>query len=97
MADHGPIEYATATGNDMAQHQATYHMFVQLAYVATLFLSSVVIALAIGGTTGHWLVSFAILVFSAIIAVHGFATGARVPSAVMVIVSLLALGASAAG
>jgi hypothetical protein len=96
MADHGPVEYATATGNDMAQHQATYQMFVQLAYVATLFLGCVVIALAIGGTTGHWLVSFAILVFAAIIAVHGFATGARTPSAVMVIVSLVALALSAA-
>jgi len=96
MADHGPLEYATAPGNDLAQHQTTYTMFVQLAYVATLFLSSVVIALAIGGTTGHWLVSFAILVFAAIVAVHGFATGARLPSALMVIASILALGLTAA-
>jgi Bacterial aa3 type cytochrome c oxidase subunit IV len=96
MADHGPVEYATARGNDLAQHQTTYAMFVQLAYVATLFLSCVLLALAIGGTTGHWPISFAILIFAAIIAVHGFATGARLPSALMVIISIVLLGLAAA-
>jgi hypothetical protein len=97
MADHGSVEYATATGNDLAEHQATYKNFVQLAYVATLHLASVVIALAIGGTTGHWLVSLAILVFATIIAVHGLASGAREPSVVMVIISVILLGLSASG
>jgi Bacterial aa3 type cytochrome c oxidase subunit IV len=30
MADHGEVEYATATGNDYAEHEATYHFFLKL-------------------------------------------------------------------
>ncbi len=31
MADHGEVEYATATGNDYAEHERTYAMFLNLA------------------------------------------------------------------
>ena len=30
MADHGELEYATATGNDYASHEQTYQNFVTL-------------------------------------------------------------------
>lgn len=30
MADHGALELEPATGNDYAQHEATYHGFVRL-------------------------------------------------------------------
>jgi hypothetical protein len=30
MADHGELEYATATGNDYAAHEQTYRNFVNL-------------------------------------------------------------------
>jgi hypothetical protein len=30
MADHGEVAYATATGNDYAEHESTYHFFLQL-------------------------------------------------------------------
>ena len=30
MADHGEVEYATADGNDYAEHEATYAMFLAL-------------------------------------------------------------------
>ena len=30
MADHGEVEYAAATGNDYAEHEATYRMFLRL-------------------------------------------------------------------
>lgn len=30
MADHGEVEYATATGNDYAEHEGTYRLFVKL-------------------------------------------------------------------
>jgi hypothetical protein len=97
MADHGQVEYATATGNDLAEHQATYKAFCQLAYVGTLHLASIVIGLAIGGTTGHWLLAITIFAVATIVAIHGLATGARGPSGVMVIISLLCLGLAAAG
>src|SRR5205085_1939056 len=30
MADHGEVEYATADGNDYAEHEGTYHLFLTL-------------------------------------------------------------------
>jgi len=33
MADHGGVEYATASGNDYAEHEATYRMFLQIIKV----------------------------------------------------------------
>jgi hypothetical protein len=30
MADHGEVEYATATGNDYVEHEASYRHFVKL-------------------------------------------------------------------
>ena len=30
MADHGELEYASATGNDYPAHERTYHNFVNL-------------------------------------------------------------------
>jgi len=30
MAEHGDLEYATATGNDLAAHEQTYRHFVTL-------------------------------------------------------------------
>jgi hypothetical protein len=30
MADHGEVEYATADGNDYAEHVGTYAMFLTL-------------------------------------------------------------------
>ncbi|MEI7804945.1 MAG: aa3-type cytochrome c oxidase subunit IV [Hyphomicrobiales bacterium] len=30
MADHGHTEYATAEGNDYAEHEATYELFIKL-------------------------------------------------------------------
>jgi hypothetical protein len=97
MADHGPVEYATATGNDLAEHEATYKNFIQLAYVGSAHIASIVIGLAIGGTTGHWLISLAIFVFASIVAIHGLATGARAPSGIMVVISLICLGLAASG
>jgi Bacterial aa3 type cytochrome c oxidase subunit IV len=29
MADHGEVEYATATGNDYAEHEGTYRFFLR--------------------------------------------------------------------
>jgi len=30
MAEHAEVEYATATGNDYAEHEATYKFFLSL-------------------------------------------------------------------
>ena len=97
MADHGRVEYAVATGNDLPEHESTYKNFMLLAFVGSALVASITIGLAIGGTTGHWLVAIAIIfVLAPIVAIHGLATGAKVPSMVMVGFSLLALALSAA-
>ena len=96
MADHGKVEYATATGNDLAAHEATYKGFVQLAYVGSALCVCIAIGLAIGGTTGRWGIALPIIFLLApIVAAHGLASGARTPSGVMVVISLLALAFAA--
>src|SRR5262245_55219543 len=97
MADHGEVEYATATGNDLPTHEGTYENFVHLAFGGSCHGINIVIGLAIGSTTGHWLVAFGIFVIASLVAVHGLATGSRAPSGVMVALSLLALALCAAG
>jgi hypothetical protein len=42
MADHGEVEYATATGNDYPAHEQTYENFITLVKVV---LGTVVIIL----------------------------------------------------
>jgi hypothetical protein len=46
MADHGEVEYATATGNDYAEHEATYNLFLGLAKWGTISIIIIVILMA---------------------------------------------------
>jgi hypothetical protein len=97
MADHGRVEYAVATGNDLPEHESTYKNFILLAFVGSALCVSITIGLAIGGTTGNWWVAIPIIfVLAPIVAAHGLATGAKMPSLAMVAFSLLALALSAA-
>ena len=96
MADHGKVEYATATGNDLAAHEATYKGFVQLAFVGSALCAVIAIGLAIGGTTGRWGIALPLIfLLGPIVAAHGLASGARTPSMVMVVIALLALAFAA--
>jgi hypothetical protein len=95
MADHGHVEYGTAQGHDLPAHEAMYERFVHLVFVGCAHVINIVLGLAIGAVTGHWVVAFAIFVIATIVAVHGFLTGARVSSLIMVGVSLVALALTA--
>jgi hypothetical protein len=99
MADHGTVEYATATGKDvdadLVAHEATYASFVQLAFIGTLHVVNIVLGLAIGAVAGHWGVAFLIFVVATGLALHGLASGAKTPLVVMTLLSLLALGLTA--
>jgi len=97
MADHGYVEYATAQGNDLPAHEAMYERFVHLVFVGGAHVVNILLGLAIGAVAGHWLLAFGIFVIATIVAVHGFMTGSRTSSAVMVLISLLALALSAGG
>jgi hypothetical protein len=95
MADHGKVEYATAEGNDLPAHEATYENFIQLAYVGCLHIANILIGLAIIGVVGQLLVGIAVMLFATLVAVHDLMTGSKAPSAVMLVLSLLALALSA--
>jgi hypothetical protein len=95
MADHGTVEYATATGNDLAAHEGTYERFVHLAFIATLLIVNILIGLAIGAVADHWGVAACVIVLAILIALRGLVSGARAPIAVMTVLSLLALAVTA--
>jgi hypothetical protein len=46
MADHGELEYATATGNDYPAHEQTYHSFIKMLKVSIAVIAIIVILMA---------------------------------------------------
>jgi len=95
MAEHAAPEYATAPGNDYASHEGTYEAFVHMAFIGTLHVASVLIGLAIGGVTGHWLVAFGVFAVATVAAIQGFISNTRTASYVALALSLLALALTA--
>jgi hypothetical protein len=95
MADHGTVEYATATGNDLAAHEGTYETFVHLAFVGTFLIINIVLGLAIGAVADHWGVAACVILLAIAIAGRGLVSGAKAPIAVMTLMSLLALAVTA--
>ena len=47
MADHGQVEYAVADGNDYAEHERTYAMFVTLVKWSLAAIVAVLILMAV--------------------------------------------------
>jgi hypothetical protein len=46
MADHAEVEYATATGNDYAEHEATYKFFLSLTKWGLGFIIALLVLMA---------------------------------------------------
>jgi hypothetical protein len=46
MADHAEVEYATAAGNDYAEHEGTYEMFIKLTKWSIGFLIVLLVGMA---------------------------------------------------
>jgi len=95
MAEHAAPEYTTAPGNDYASHESTYEGFVHMAFIGTLHVATILIGLAIGGVTGHWLVAFGIFAIATIAAIQGFISKTRTASFVALVLALVALALSA--
>jgi Bacterial aa3 type cytochrome c oxidase subunit IV len=95
MAEHAAPEYSTAPGNDYASHEGTDEGFGHMAFIGTLHVATIVIGLAIGGVTGHWLVAFGIFVIATIAAIQGFMSNTRTASYGALVLALLALALSA--
>jgi len=80
MAEHGTVEYATATGNDYPAHETGYHRFVHLTAVGILYVVTILFGLATGGVMGHWLLAAAIFVIGLLGAVPALASGSKATS-----------------
>ena len=96
MADHGPAEYATADGNDLPAHESGYENFTHLAFVGTLFVINIVIGLATGGVQGRWGAETLIIIVATLVFAHAVLSGAKVPTAVMLVISILTMAWGAA-
>jgi hypothetical protein len=46
MADHGEVEYATATGNDYAAHEETYRNFITLVKRSLAVIVAILVLMA---------------------------------------------------
>lgn len=89
MADHGIVEYATATGNDYPAHEQSYERFVHFTLVGILYVITILFGLATGGVMGHWLPAAAIFVIGPLGAVPGLLGRATTPSYVAFVICFL--------
>jgi len=95
MADHGELEYATAEGNDLAAHEASYVNFVHFVYVGITTVVDILIGLAVGGVNGAWWIAFAIFILAAIAAIIELVGQTKAACAVVLVLSLIALAGTA--
>jgi hypothetical protein len=96
MAEHGELEYATAEGNDLPAHEASYANFVHFVVIGILHVINILIGLAVGGVAGHWLMAFGIFVVATVAAAINLYTGNKGASIGAFVLSLLALASLAA-
>ncbi|MGE5162723.1 MAG: aa3-type cytochrome c oxidase subunit IV [Sphingobacteriales bacterium] len=89
MADHGTVEYATATGNDYTAHESSYERFVHFTLVGILYVVTILFGLATGGVMGHWLLAAAIFVIGLLGVIPGLLSGATKPSYVSFVTCFL--------
>ena len=91
MADHGEVEYATATGNDYNEHEGTYEFFLHLALIGSTNVIVTLIGLTVGGVMGHWLAGGFLIFLSAVAALQGLVSGSRGFSIAVLILAFLIL------
>ena len=89
MADHGTVEYATATGNDYPAHENTYERFIQFTFVALIYVINLLLGLAVGGVMGHWFTALPIFIIGTIGAVPGLFSGSKTSSTVAFVLCFL--------
>jgi hypothetical protein len=82
MADHGTVEYATATGNDYPAHEQSYERFVHFTVVGILYVVTILFGLATG-------LAGAIFVIGLAGAVPGLVSGSTKPTSVAFVLCFL--------
>jgi hypothetical protein len=89
MADHGTVEYATATGNDYPAHENTYERFLHFTFTGIFHVVSLLLGLAAGGVADHWFTALCIFILAIIGLVAGLLSGSRTPSYVAFVLCAL--------
>ena len=64
---------ATSEIDVTADHEKTYEGFLRVSAIATVWILTHVVALAIGGVAGHWILASFFVVISTIAAALGLA------------------------
>jgi len=89
MADHGNVEYATATGNDYPAHEQAYETFIQFIFVGIIHVINLMFGLAVGGVMGHWFTALPIFIIAVIGLVSGLMAGSKTSSYVAFVICSL--------
>jgi len=95
MADHGTVEYATATGNDYPAHEQTYESFIKYAFDGSIHVINLLLALTVGGVLGHWFMAIPVFLIAIIGLVAALGSGSKTPSYVAFVLSFLIFGFTA--
>src|SRR3569623_3169961 len=89
MADHGTVEYATATGNDYPAHEQTYESFVKYAFDGSIHVINLLLGLTVGGVLGHWFMAIPVFLLAIIGLIAALGSGSKTPSYVAFALSFL--------
>ena len=89
MADHGTVEYATATGNDYPAHLQSYERFVHFTFVGIIYAINILFGLAVGGVMGHWFTALLVFIIAVLGAIPGLVSGSRTSSYVAFVLCFL--------
>ena len=89
MADHGTVEYATATDNDYPAHEQGYERFVHFTLIGILYVVTILFGLATGGVMGNWFLAATIFAIGLLGAIPGMLGGATTPSYVAFVICFL--------
>ena len=89
MAEHGTVEYATATGNDYPAHENTYQRFLHFTFTGIFHIVNLLLGLSVGGVAGNWGSALLIFAVAVIGGIAGLLSGSRTPSYVAFVICVL--------
>jgi hypothetical protein len=89
MAEHGTLEYATATGNDYPAHENTYQRFLHFTFTGIFHVVNLLLGLTVGGVIGDWFWALVIFIFAIVGGIAGLLSGSRTPSYVAFVLCAL--------
>lgn len=89
MAEHGTVQYASATGNDYPAHEHSYQRFLHFAFTLIFHIVNILLGLTVGGVIGDWFWAIVIFIVAVIGGIAGLLSGSRTPSYVAFVLCAL--------